>query len=80
MMRQRCKAWFGPCPTFIWERVYGNGYMGTAQQRPSELDGDHLSPVPRWEREDGVKMYMLERTLGSPNAVSYGAFYTDPVM
>jgi len=31
-------------------------YMGTAQLRPFELDGDHLSLVPRWEREDGVKV------------------------
>jgi hypothetical protein len=31
-------------------------YMGTPQPRPFELDGDHLRLVPRWEREDGVKM------------------------
>jgi Lipocalin-like domain len=31
-------------------------YIGTAQQRPFELDGDHLSLLPRWERQDGVKL------------------------
>ena len=31
-------------------------YIGTGQERPFELTGDHLSLVPRWEREDGMKM------------------------
>jgi len=31
-------------------------YIGTPQERPFELDGDHLRLVPRWERADGVKM------------------------
>jgi Lipocalin-like domain len=31
-------------------------YMGTAQLRPFDLDGDHLRLVPRWERADGMKM------------------------
>jgi hypothetical protein len=62
-----CEAYFGKY-TVDWEKhvvthhVEGDlrdVYMGTPQPRPFELDGDHLRLVPRWEREDGMKMLGL---------------------